>query len=223
MEHPSDALTLIGDGQQSIYPGGYTLAELGISIAGRGVIMSQNFRNTAEIAQFADSIVRDNAFVDIETGDRGAGDSAVYLRSGPKPKVARFGTNPRHDAAVIDYVRSVTADATVALGDIGVLARYTRHVTDIITALTNAGIPAINLEKYDGTPVDAVKVGTIKRAKGLEFKHVAVARAPLALIDGGSVGEVSDSERERIAIEVRELYVAMTRARDGLWVGVVAA
>lgn len=26
VEHPTDALTLIGDGQQSIYPGGYTTA-----------------------------------------------------------------------------------------------------------------------------------------------------------------------------------------------------
>jgi superfamily I DNA/RNA helicase len=42
-----DGLTLIGDGQQSIYPGGYTLAEAGISLAGRGVVMDVNYRNTA--------------------------------------------------------------------------------------------------------------------------------------------------------------------------------
>jgi hypothetical protein len=39
-----DAFNLIGDGQQSIYPGGYTLGELGISIAGRGVVMTRNYR-----------------------------------------------------------------------------------------------------------------------------------------------------------------------------------
>ena len=33
-----DAFNLIGDGQQSIYPGGYTLGELGISIAVRGEV-----------------------------------------------------------------------------------------------------------------------------------------------------------------------------------------
>jgi hypothetical protein len=37
-----DGFTLIGDGQQSIYPGGYTLAEAGISLAGRGVVMDVN-------------------------------------------------------------------------------------------------------------------------------------------------------------------------------------
>ncbi|WP_208320425.1 UvrD-helicase domain-containing protein [Salinibacterium sp. ZJ77] len=219
-----DAFNLIGDGQQSIYPGGYTLAELGISISGRGVVMSQNYRNTAEIARFADSLVRESSFVDIETGGGAAADAAEYLRSGPKPTVARFGTKPRHDAAVVDYVRDATSDATIRLGDIGILAMYQHQVNDLIAALTAAGIPAINLEKYTGQAVDAVKVGTIKRAKGLEFKLVAVARAPLALLDGGSAkAEIGSAERERIALELRELYVAMTRARDGLWVGVLAA
>ena len=41
-----DGLTLIGDGQQTIYPGGYSLAEAGISVAGRGVVLSTNYRNT---------------------------------------------------------------------------------------------------------------------------------------------------------------------------------
>ena len=43
----TDGLNLIGDGQQTIYPGGYTLAEAGVSIAGRGVVMDTNYRNTA--------------------------------------------------------------------------------------------------------------------------------------------------------------------------------
>ncbi len=30
----ADGLTLIGDGQQTIYPGGYTLGEIGISLSG---------------------------------------------------------------------------------------------------------------------------------------------------------------------------------------------
>jgi superfamily I DNA/RNA helicase len=38
--------------------------------------------------------------------------------------------------------------------------------------LRRAGTEVVLLEKYDGSEVDAVKVGTIKRAKGLEFKQV---------------------------------------------------
>jgi superfamily I DNA/RNA helicase len=52
---------------------------------------------------------------------------------------------------------------------------YTRQVAEVLRLLEAAGIPAIDLAKYDGRTVLAVKVGTIKRAKGLEFEHVLVA------------------------------------------------
>ena len=218
-----DAFNLIGDGQQSIYPGGYTLSELGISIAGRGIVMDRNYRNTLEIAQFASSLVRENTFVDIESGGRGTADAAEFLRRGAKPKVLRFSSKQRHDLSVVDHVRSLLEHSETGPGDIGVLAMYRHQVNDLLVAFQAAGVPAIDLEKYDGRSVDAVKIGTIKRAKGLEFKQVIVARTPLTLMDGSPVAPADSSEHERIALELRELYVAMTRARDGLWVGVVAA
>jgi superfamily I DNA/RNA helicase len=67
---------------------------------------------------------------------------------------------------------------------------------------------------------DAVKVGTFKRAKGLEFKYVFLP----ALTDGPSTRWVDEGEsahRERVERERRELFVGMTRARDGLWLGFV--
>ena len=42
----ADGLLLVGDGQQSIYPGGFTLAEAGISVVGRSVVLDRNYRNT---------------------------------------------------------------------------------------------------------------------------------------------------------------------------------
>jgi len=68
-----DGLTLIGDGQQAIYPGGFSLAEAGISVAGRGVVLSTDYRNTREIATFAASIVEGDEFVDIKGGPRAGG------------------------------------------------------------------------------------------------------------------------------------------------------
>src|SRR5450830_220971 len=57
-------------------------------------------------------------------------------------------------------------------------------------------------------------------ARGLEFKHVLMADVPLEAIGGGAPPE-GGAERERWELRRRELYVGMTRARDGLWVGVV--
>ena len=52
------------------------------SIAGRGVVMTRNYRNTREIATFAASLVGDSGFVDIESGPRGRMDAAEVLREG---------------------------------------------------------------------------------------------------------------------------------------------
>lgn len=110
--------------------------------------------------------------------------------------------------------------AGCAIGDIGVLAPHTYATRDIHSALAHAGIPSIDLLDYRGAVERAVKVGTIKRAKGLEFKHVLVARASSKLLSA-TTEDADTGAAERRALERRELYVAMTRARDSLWVGVI--
>jgi Nuclease-related domain/AAA domain len=44
-----DGLLLIGDGQQAVYPGGFTLIEAGVAVSGRAAVLRVNYRNTAEI------------------------------------------------------------------------------------------------------------------------------------------------------------------------------
>ncbi|MGB3910238.1 MAG: UvrD-helicase domain-containing protein [Pseudolysinimonas sp.] len=217
-----DAFNLIGDGQQSIYPGGYTLGELGISIAGRGVVMTRNYRNTREIATFAASLVGDSGFVDIESGLRGRMDAAEVLREGAAPAIARFPTVAAHDAALVARVRELLATPGVHPGDVAVLAMHRWEVSSVVKLLGAAEVPVVDLAKYDGRVAAAVKVGTIKRAKGLEFKHVLVAHTPARLVGPAAVPENGQDAGERVEMERRELYVAMTRARDGLWVGVLA-
>ena len=214
-----DGLTLIGDGQQSIYPGGYTLGELGTSIAGRGVIMTRNYRNTREIAAFANSLVGDSGFVDIESGTRGRMDAAEVLRDGVAPVVERFSSGAAHDLALLSRVRELLATPGVHPGDVGVLALRTRDVAACARVLTSAGVPVVELASYDGRVARGVKVGTVKRAKGLEFKHVLVARTPVRLVSDNAAER---DAAERGEIERRELYVAMTRARDALWIGTIS-
>ncbi|MET4780781.1 UvrD-helicase domain-containing protein [Glaciihabitans sp. UYNi722] len=213
-----DALNLIGDGQQTIYPGGYTLSEAHISVAGRGVVMTKNYRNTVEIADFAASVVAGDEFVDIEGATSKADVPAQIMRHGSKPKVTRFATRSRHDQSLVEHVRSLLASGT-RLGDIGILTHTNWAVNDVSQALTSAGLRFIELLKYDGKPVDAIKIGTIKRAKGLEFKQVLVVHTPVRLLEA-LPPDADSAATERRELDRRELYVAMTRARDGLWVGV---
>jgi superfamily I DNA/RNA helicase len=218
-----DGLNLVGDGQQTIYPGGSTLAEAGVSIAGRSVVLTTNYRNTAEIADFAQYLVRNDTHTDIE-GATVTADAAEAPRRGPRPVHTVFPSRAVHDKSLVERVRRIVAAAEergdeARLGDIGVLALYSWHAREAAEALEEAGIPTIDLAEYDGTPVDAVKVGTIKRAKGLEFAEVLIVRTPPYLVQAGSA-PVDDASDERTTLQRRELFVGMTRARDGLWVGV---
>ena len=223
-----DGLTLIGDGQQSIYPGGYTLSEIGISVAGRGVVMDTNYRNTKQVVEFAQRMVRGDEVTDIEgsinrnvltTDDL----AKPVTRTGPTPVINRFARDSARLEAIAEYVKSLTANVDINLGDIAVLCVGNPSVARVRKALRQAGIPTIDLLNYDGKTADRLQVGTIKRAKGLEFKHVLLTDVKAEWLaaensfDDPNLDEISREERTLLR---RELYVAMTRARDGLWLAV---
>ena len=216
-----DAFTLIGDGQQTIYPGGYTLAEAGLSVAGRGVILDINYRNTAEILEAAATVVASDGYTDIEDAAELRYEAArPVARHGRRPIRASYPNTALHDAALVDHVRTVTAAIDTGLGDVGILCTNNGHVARVVHLLENADIPTVQLTDYDGRPTDRVKVGTIQRAKGLEFKQVLLPWTDARLLAAGAPGAERFEKDER---ERRVLYVGMTRARDGLWVGSVAA
>lgn len=213
----ADGLTLIGDGQQSIYPGGYTLAEAGLSVAGRGVVLDVNYRNTAQIVSFAQRLVAGDEYSDIE-GTVSSGDVPSSVpRAGPDPVIVRPATPWDRNRAVLERIRSVAREIGTGRGDVAVLCVTKKSVDAMTELLRSSDIPTVGLTEYDGAPVDAVKVGTIKRAKGLEFKHVLI---PDIWYSHTAEPPQDDAERERWNLTRRELYVAMTRARDGLWVAI---
>ncbi|HEY2643832.1 MAG TPA: UvrD-helicase domain-containing protein [Galbitalea sp.] len=216
-----DGLTLIGDGQQTIYPGGFTLAEVGISLAGRGVVLTTNHRNTAEILEFADALVADDEYIDIEGTPESRDDVAEIPRRGPAPLVVRFTNRATHDAELPRRVRELVASGQYSFGDIGILSLTTFGVRAAVSVLQKANIPVVELTRYDGKPVDAVKIGTVKRAKGLEFRQVLLAQVPAVLLPSHDalVRPLEGADAEHTELQKRELYVAMTRAREGLWIG----
>lgn len=220
-----DAFTLIGDGQQSIYPGGYTLAEAGISVAGRGIVFDLNYRNTVEILERAESFVSADRYADIEDGLSAAKAGVPAARHGEPPIGRVFTSRAAHDAALLARVRSVLASPATQLGDLAILCTSNSHVARAIALLTSAGLPCVSLNDYDGTPSENVRIGTIQRSKGLEFKQVLLpwTRCELLRVGGAHGRHTPESLLERQERDRRVLYVGMTRARDGVWVGSVGS
>ena len=59
-------LTIVGDGEQSIYPGGFSLRSLGVDVRGRSRVLRVNWRNTYTIWLAAKAFLGDTAFDDLE-------------------------------------------------------------------------------------------------------------------------------------------------------------
>jgi hypothetical protein len=218
----ADGLTLVGDGQQSVYPGGFRLSEAGVDVRGRSTVLRTNYRNTDEILSFATRLVVGVPFADLD--EDGSRDEISSERHGRRPSPLKFPTEQMHDEVLVDHVRTLLLHDHVWHGDIAVIARTNKAVEHFVTKLRAAGIPALNLADHDGTPREQVRVTTYQRAKGLEFKHVLLPRLDpdglgiSARRPTGKTGEVYD---EQIELLRRQLFVAMTRARDSLWVGFI--
>ncbi|GAA1528134.1 nuclease-related domain-containing DEAD/DEAH box helicase [Nocardioides humi] len=208
---------LIGDGQQSVYPGGFNLAEAGINISGRSTVLKVNYRNTAQILERASREVTHDRFGDLEGSIEPGTRDVTIARQGPAPLEVFAGSQLHLERQLVDQIAR-TRDRGVPLGDLAVLVAYLDEVKRYRRVLGTAGIPTVELSAYDGTTQDKVKVGTFKRGKGLDFKYVlmpGMRHQPPAQRSGETESAYAE-RRERFR---RELFVGMTRARDGLWLG----
>ncbi|WP_367124624.1 UvrD-helicase domain-containing protein [Streptomyces phytohabitans] len=216
-----NGLLLIGDGQQAVYPGGFRMSDAGIDIRGdRGQVLGTNYRNGKEILDAATDLVAGDSFEDID-GARTSGRRDVDLTyHGGQVVRVEAPTAAEHDQALLAALRELPPET---LADCAVLCPSKRALGDYQRLLERAGIPVFPLEQYDGRPVDAVKLGSYHRAKGLEFKRVYLPDHAASLTHDSRPPELAAPEtaRERDELARSRLFVAMTRARDVLWLGTI--
>ncbi|MFG2092923.1 UvrD-helicase domain-containing protein [Streptomyces sp. NPDC048612] len=215
-----NGLLLVGDGQQAVYPGGFRLSDAGIDIRGdRGQVLCANYRNSKEIVDTALAVVADDSFEDLD-GLRTPGrrDIDLTYHDGEVQR-AVLPTPDAHDEALLTVLRGLTPQE---LAGSAVLCPSKRAIEHYQRLLTRAGLPVCLLDRYDGQPVEAVKLGSYRRAKGLEFKRVYLPRHDAHLPMGAPDGRApAETAHERAELARSQLYVAMTRARDVLWLGSV--
>lgn len=206
-----DGLLLVGDGRQAVYPGGARLRDAGIDVTGRAAVLRVNYRNTAEILAAAGRLVPSVASGDPDdpTADS---DSATVVRHGPGAVEVRCSDRRSLDAVLVRDLRETARRRSGHAGS-AVLCRHLCDVRHYHDLLRSAGLPVQLLSEYAGSSSDAIKVGTYKRAKGLDL--------PAVFLPGLSrpVPPTGPAAQERAELEDRELHVAATRARDELWLG----
>lgn len=214
-----NGLFLAGDGQQTLYPGGFTLADAGISVTGRATVLRTNYRNTRAILDTAQALVADRDFHDLDTTAEPGHRPVDVLRDGPAVE-HEHAPDPANLVRLLRLAMQRHHRAGVAWGEMAVLTHARAHGETIARYLASHDIASTPLEEWDGGADPHVKIGTIHRSKGLDFAAVYVpdlddpvpARPPAA---GQPAGAASAWQRDRPQRE----FIACTRARDRLWIG----
>jgi hypothetical protein len=214
-DHPENLL-IVGDDQQRVFPGGFRLVEAGIDVTGRSTRLSSNYRNTREILEAARGLVFGDDD-DLLEGIRQPDDVEV-VRSGPVPVFTR-ADRATHDATFVAHLREALGFRLVPTDGLAVIVERRTDAEAVRKLLDRHDIPHIDLTNWDGSATSSVIVGLNKSAKGLEFKHVLIPYVAPELTEPDPPSD--EYEAERWQMRRRELYVAMTRARDTLWVGCV--
>ena len=214
---PRPAVTFVGDGQQSIYPGGFSLRSLGVEVRGRSFVLRTNWRNTYAIWLSASAFIADEQFDDLEEelDERPPADQPYPLRDGIPPRLHQLDTFDEASEWLAELVAD-DLEAGADPGDCAVLTPTNALAARLEGALTRAGVTARGLDRYAGEHSDSVWVGTFHRAKGLEFKHVYVLGLEAANWPPRVPGLEPGAQSEADGRAVRAAFVGMTRARDSL-------
>jgi len=213
-----NGLLLVGDSTQRIFTRGYSLRGLGIEIAGRGLVLRKNYRNTKQILEAAFPLVEQEWNDDVAQAEAGAADlkPEFSVREGSRPIVVRCPDEAAESRFLATEVAALLKYKHYTPRDICILARNRHYRALAVTGLKAAGIPVYLFRDPDAGEVspdrNAVRVSSLHGAKGHEFGTVFVAGTV-----GGIIPLGLDLDSQSISSEAAVLYVGMTRARDLLY------
>ena len=218
-EHEND-LFIVGDSHQRIYRNHPTLSKCGINVRGRSSILKINYRTTEEIRKYAFALLSGISFDDLDESVD-IGDKCQSLMHGEKPILRNFKDAGSEFEYIIEEIKKLQ-HADISLTDICIVARTKKLVDDYIAQLTKAGIRsyAIKRNKSDDRGLEGIRVATMHRVKGLEFKYVFVVAVNSRILPLASAINNTDevSIAESMTSEKCLLYVAMTRAQKGVYI-----
>lgn len=198
----ANPLTLAGDGHQRLYRNKIPMSRAGIDIRGRSRRLKINYRTSEQIRKYAQGMLRGLTIDDLDGGESSTvGDHSVF--KGPEPIIERCADEKSEAEAIVDWIKMLQQDCGLSTHEICV----TPNKQSIRQAIASAGLPTKELKPREldpGSDEPGIRMGTMKRIKGLEFRAVAMACSD----EADAINDLSNADvRERC-----ERYVAATRA-----------
>lgn len=221
-EGPDD-LFIVGDSHQRIYDRRSSLSKVGIKVVGRSYKLRINYRTTHEILGWALSLLGEGDFDDLDLGTD-SHDFAGYhsFLHGQPPEVSANRSKREEYEALAQRVGRWVSQG-VAPEDIGIAVRGASNIEPIRNAVRTVGQQEVVALDQTLETGEGVRIGTMHRMKGLEFRCVAIAD-----VDDDTVPSrhaLTDRHADEVQFradlqrELCLLYVACTRAREELWLG----
>lgn len=220
----TQSLLLVEDRAQSIFRRKTSLAQdVGLDFRGRSKILTINYRNTAQIVQFAWNFFQAHSHLQNKVKS-GTTEGVEIIppqstkRKGPEPFIQRFQNIQEEMNFVSKSINFLTREKNIPYSEIAILYRVKNthrvsYIDEIKNSLEQHGLPYTWVTENAETKrnfsreENKVKISTIDSAKGLDFRAVfivAVENMPFPL----------EEIEER---EVSLLYIAMTRALEWLF------
>ena len=211
-----DNLFFTGDLGQRIFQTPFSWASLGVEIRGRSHSLKINYRTSHQIRRQADRLLN-NKISDVD-GNEEDRSGTVSVFNGPKPVITVCDNVNIEGEVVAEWIKNqVEAGATP--GEIGIFVRSDDEVSRAEAVAKILDMPFVVLDESKDTRAEMITISTMHLAKGLEFRYVVVMACDDEVIPSQSrIEEVTDlSDLEEVYNTERHLlYVACTRARDGL-------
>lgn len=205
-------IMVFGDPAQRIYASEQQGMASILDLRGRTFWLKTHYRNTEQIRLTAERIVSHHPQ---ESGRRS-------MLSGPEPQFKSYQSSNDEVIGLASVIEQ-WIHSGINPNDIGVLVRRNDQVEEIKTLLYASH--HIESQALKSRANSAIRLGTMHASKGLEFRAVALLGCGHDNLSNAYwISNLDDPQDQEDAL-MRErflLYVAMTRARDELfisWVG----
>ncbi|MGB0932226.1 MAG: 3'-5' exonuclease, partial [Chitinophagales bacterium] len=217
-------LFLVGDPLQKIYNKQLNFSKSGINIRGRrSRRLKVNYRTTEEIRKLAMTTIQNIDFDDFD-GEAESKKGYISLMHGQLPLYKLFDTSKEEKEYLLELVQQLVISKEISakldFREICLCARTNKTINDFKTVLHKASLPYYNLKDKTGEK-SGIRLSTFHNIKGLEFKAVImvgvqegqVPLKPYQYNNWSKLEKKYHNKRERAL-----LYVAMTRAIQGLYI-----
>ena len=190
-----------------------------------------HYRNSRAIFEAAVA-VRGKVVVAKDANDDGAVEDVECELEKGSPPVLLIGVE-KELTVVSKCIDELVKSQGYKHSEIAVLALHNTDIEEILKFFYGKKLPCANLQDLRKEPLGkGVRVGTFDRAKGIEFRAVFIVRLGNSIFPLGEEDrlqrrqlsldsiiepELFEEEKELYQLHLDRLYVAMTRARERLF------